>query len=86
MDIQAPPDRYLPYTGPIAQIERPMARAALACRALGLQMHGPVFGCSLWASGACVIIVPNDQGDRIKREAVAHEEAHCNGWPANHPR
>ncbi len=37
-------------------------------------------GCSLLYHDRCEIYVADDLRGRLRREVVAHEEAHCGGW------
>lgn len=34
----------------------------------------------------CVVVLLDDLPPDIMSKAMTHEVAHCNGWPASHPR
>lgn len=46
----------------------------------------PVCACSMVEANTCRVYIRSDLSDRQKDWTVAHELAHCNGWPADHPR
>ena len=62
----------------------------MACAAVPLKMAISRDGYSQVRdySRECVIYLPNDMPMPSKtfQKFVAHEQAHCNGWPADHPR
>lgn len=37
-------------------------------------------GCSILYRGACQIYVARGLAPALRRDVLAHEEAHCNGW------
>jgi hypothetical protein len=36
--------------------------------------------------GTCTIYLPRSVNRKFYNQLYRHERAHCNGWPANHPR
>jgi hypothetical protein len=78
-----PPAQYdHPYDGPLDERAMSVSEVRTLCMSMG------AFGVACaWMSddGTCHIVLPNDyQGPvSIYRR---HETAHCNGWPADHPR
>jgi len=78
-----PPARYdHPYNGQVD--ERVMAEAQVRSVCASMGADGGV-ACSWQSNGTCHIVIPNDgvaSADAFRQ----HEIAHCNGWPANHPR
>jgi len=46
-------------------------------------------GCAKVNPGRCFIMIPKVSGKisaKMQSEIRRHEIAHCNGWPADHPR
>jgi len=79
-----PPERYNhPYNGQIVERVVPVAEARTLCMSMGADLLG--VACSLQSNGTCNIILPNDEYAPVATFR-RHEIAHCNGWPANHPR
>ena len=90
MDVQSPPAIYAKdcETPPALELRLPLNRLNVVCRMLGAEGGQALHGCSLFAIGGCLVIVPKVEGavTQADQDAVRkHEEAHCNGWPANHP-
>jgi hypothetical protein len=85
-----PPEQYNhPYDGPV--VERVMSEADVKplCTSMGASPSG--VACSWQSGGTCYIVLPNDYvlpNDQVAPVSIfrRHEIAHCNGWPANHPR
>jgi hypothetical protein len=79
LGVEAPPSRYAhAFAGRIEITETDWWGAHLSCRPfLGS------YACARVVGGTCHIFVVAQ-----KRSAalIAHEIAHCNGWPASHPR
>lgn len=48
--------------------------------------HPKVGGCTRIAAGTCFVTIREELGQRDKGLVLAHERAHCNGWPSSHPR
>jgi hypothetical protein len=80
-----PPTRYdRPYYGQLIIVQQSLAGIRRSCR-------DPY--CWAWTygdeGGKCTIYLPK-VGSSISRaffnKLYRHERAHCNGWPANHPR
>jgi hypothetical protein len=80
-----PPARYdHPYNGHVVERVVPAAEVPSLC----MKMVADPFGaaCSLLeGNGTCYIVLPSD-GRAPVSTFRRHEIAHCNGWPANHPR
>ncbi|WP_271621551.1 hypothetical protein [Bradyrhizobium sp. CCBAU 51745] len=86
IDIQSPPPAWIAPAPPgMVELELSLPQIDLLCRTLGAAAAEgkQIFGCSMWGSGGCLIIVPkigrvSSMEDQARvRE---HEVAHCNGW------
>ena len=85
-----PPSQYdHPYDGLVGERLMPVAEARVICNSLGAShssADAPEGVACAWVSdNTCFIILPDDElapVDIYRR----HEVAHCNGWPADHPR
>ena len=99
MDAQQPPIHPIipppaiydhAYKGRLAVQQGTMARVEHYCHT----MHGIVspyqaLGCSKVDEHSCFLMIPRIGGPvtaSIQAQIRRHELAHCNGWPANHPR
>jgi len=80
-----PPARYNhPYDGPVDERVMSAAEVPALCMSMGTSPFAAA--CSLVGDdGTCHIILPND-GQAPVSTYRRHEIAHCNGWPADHPR
>ena len=79
-----PPEQYNhPYNGQVVERVVPVAEARTLCMSMGADLLG--VACSWQSNGTCNIILPNDEHAPVAT-FHRHEIAHCNGWPANHPR
>lgn len=78
-----PPARYAHhYSGRLIEHSGTSIEVARACARIGFKNR---MGCSTGdVSGACTIWYVNDP--RVAGGVRRHEIAHCNGWPASHPR
>jgi hypothetical protein len=85
-----PPSQYNhPYDGLVGERVMPVAEARVLCDSLGAS-HSSAdapggVACAWVSDDTCFIILPDDElapVDTYRR----HEIAHCNGWPADHPR
>ena len=56
------------------------------CAGAGAVMRagGRIVACAPVGVARCIIIAPRSHPQ--KAALIRHERAHCNGWPANHPR
>jgi hypothetical protein len=48
----------------------------------------PLYGCQFWRETTCVVVYsfdPTRQDAKMTSNVFRHEQAHCNGWPSNHP-
>jgi hypothetical protein len=85
-DIPPPPERYraAPYLAPpVVHVLTP-AEVDEFC---GRYLDAP-YGfraCAVFEDGQCIIVAANDAEDRKMVAIMVHEDAHCRGWPANHP-
>jgi hypothetical protein len=78
------------YMGRLTVQQGNMAQVEHYCHT----MHGIVspyqaLGCSKVDEHSCFLIIPRVGGlvtASIQVQIRRHEIAHCNGWPANHPR
>jgi hypothetical protein len=83
-----PPKRYdVPYRGALVELQVSQAGVVAACNAIGFAVPRHTAGCSVRSERECLIIYisapyKGDTPAQVRR----HELAHCNGWPANHPR
>jgi hypothetical protein len=79
-----PPAQYdHPYDGPVVERVIPLAKARALCTSLGASPKS--VACSWVSDGICYVVLPNDEQAPVSTYR-RHETAHCNGWPANHPR
>ena len=79
-----PPARYdHPYNGQVDERVMPEAEVHTVCLSMGAELGG--VACSWQSNGTCHIVIPSD-GLAPVSTFRQHEIAHCNGWPANHPR
>jgi hypothetical protein len=79
-----PPARYdHPYAGPVVERVVPEAEVRSLCMTMGADPIGTA--CSWQSKGTCYIVLPSD-GRAPVSAFRRHEIAHCNGWPADHPR
>ena len=93
IDIPMPPPSYYAAPPPSTMIELylPAMTVDWLCRILGVRAGAGkrVYGCASWQIGGCLVILPrtDPQITRADQDAIRlHEQAHCNGWPADHPR
>lgn len=42
-------------------------------------------GCAWFEADACEIRLADDMPDKYRKAVLIHEDAHCRGWPADHP-
>jgi hypothetical protein len=79
-----PPAQYNhPYNGQVVERVVPEAEVRSLCMAMGLDLL--TVACSWRSNNVCHIVLPND-GQAPIETFRRHEIAHCNGWPADHPR
>ena len=79
-----PPARYNhPYDGQVVERVMPVAEVRSVCMSMGLDFL--TVACSWQSNDTCYVVIPND-GQAPVDTYRRHEIAHCNGWPANHPR
>lgn len=80
-----PPVQYdHPYDGPVDERVMPVSVVRTVCISEGADAFG--VACA-WVDddGACHIVLPNNEVAPVALYR-RHETAHCNGWPADHPR
>lgn len=78
--VEEPPARFdHAFRGTVAVMYGSEADMIARCRRM-------VFACALIGPGRCMIVIWNDLPDATKQTLIRHERAHCNGWPAHHPR
>jgi hypothetical protein len=81
--VLEPPARYdHRYAGPVIERVLPLGVAREVCAHMGAAADA----CSWVTHHTCYIVIPRDGPVSDLRAYVRHERAHCNGWPANHPR
>jgi len=79
-----PPAQYdHPYAGRVDERVMPVTEVRALCTSVGAS--GRFVACAWVSDGVCHIVLPND-GQAPVATYRQHEIAHCNGWPANHPR
>jgi hypothetical protein len=79
-----PPAQYNhPFNGQVVERVPPKAEVRSLCMSMGADLSG--VACSLHGNGTCYIVLPSD-GLAPVSTFRQHEIAHCNGWPADHPR
>jgi hypothetical protein len=79
-----PPTQYNhPYDGPVDERVMLVAEVRALCRSVGAS--SPFVACAWVSDRVCHIVLPNDEQAPVSTYR-RHEIAHCNGWPANHPR
>jgi hypothetical protein len=79
-----PPAQYNhPYDGPVDERVMPVAEVRALCTSMGALGH--LAACAWVSDGTCHIVLPNDYQAPVSTYR-RHETAHCNGWPADHPR
>jgi hypothetical protein len=79
-----PPAQYNhPYDGPVVERVMPVAEVRALCTSQGASPRG--VACSWVSDGTCYIVLPSDEQAPVSTYR-RHETAHCNGWPAKHPR
>ncbi|QPF86521.1 hypothetical protein IC762_09660 [Bradyrhizobium genosp. L] len=87
--IETPPQAYLhPYDGPVIETVMTAADVQKYCR------NKDALACTLFypahAGDKCFIYLPvvgkGGVAPRTQQLLREHEEAHCNGWPRNHPK
>lgn len=92
LDVLPPPPTWIadpPQT--MIELRLPRSRLNVLCRLIGGDpgfQYRDLYGCSLWAIGGCLIVVPSVDAvitAKTQADIRAHEVAHCNGWPGNHP-
>lgn len=85
--ILPPPARYLQHEAPAVVINYPPDVVEQVCRRWGSREAACAF---INGVGRCVIVIPTER-DWLGAPwtyplVLQHEHAHCNGWPANHPK
>jgi len=82
-----PPAEYdRPWTGPgVLHVvpSRPDIVRALCAGAPGAPL---ALACAIRSGADCWILIARDLDPRRHGALLRHERAHCNGWPASHPR
>lgn len=91
IDIQEPPANWIAPAPPGIELRLSLSEVNSICRLLRAEVPSgkEVYCCSIRDNGGCLIVVPKidfgfDLADQDKVQV--HETAHCNGWPADHPR
>jgi hypothetical protein len=79
-----PPAQYNhPYDGAVVERVMPVAEVRTLCTSQGASPRG--VACSWVSNSICYMVLPSDEEAPVSTYR-RHETAHCNGWPANHPR
>jgi hypothetical protein len=78
------------YTGRLAVQQGTMAQIEHYCHTMhGIVSPHQALGCAKIGEHRCFVVIPRIGGQitaSIQAQIRRHEIAHCNGWPANHPR
>jgi hypothetical protein len=78
------------YKGRLTVQQGTMAQVEHYCHTThGIVSPYQALGCSKVGEQSCFLIIPRVGGPvtaSIQAQIRRHEIAHCNGWPANHPR
>lgn len=79
-----PPARFLGKPNPAPEVfYLPREDAFLVCKmATG---KAGMFGCAQNLLDGWDITIVDDLPKPLRDEVLIHEQAHCNGWPADHP-
>jgi hypothetical protein len=81
--VLPPPHIYdHPYRGPVVQMVLPLAKSRALCGKRGAWADS----CSWTKGGTCYVVIPSNGPVKSLAAYRRHEVAHCNGWPASHPR
>jgi hypothetical protein len=83
--VQKPPARFDYPAMNVTVIERTAGDVNALCRSLsGYRGTARILACALPTKRRCVILFP--RGMTRTGLLYRHEQAHCNGWPATHPK
>jgi hypothetical protein len=78
------------YKGALTMRQGTMAQVEHYCHTMqGIVSSYRALGCSKPDGTSCFVMIPRIGGPvtaSIQAEIRRHEIAHCNGWPAHHPR
>ena len=80
-----PPDRYrdMDFAGEIIVRNFPAKEVLESCSMIVKKQEGN--GCALFTPSNCIIMINQDMPPDMYAATLEHEEAHCKGWPADHP-
>lgn len=84
--LPRPPDQYIraPYLAPRTLKYRDAEYVLKSC-SLAIGKPEPL-GCAVIAVPVfCTVLINRDLPDDVQEMVLAHEDAHCRGWPADHP-
>lgn len=85
LGVQMPPAWYDHPARNVQVIEQSAGRVNSLCRVLsGYRGTGRILACALPTKRRCIILFP--RGASRTGRLYRHENAHCAGWPAHHPR
>ena len=82
-DLEPPAKYDHPYDGQVVERVMPEDEVRSACMSMGLDSL--TAACSWRINSTCYVFLPTD-GQAPVDTYRRHEIAHCNGWPADHPR
>jgi hypothetical protein len=78
------------YNGKLTLRQGTMAQVEYYCHTKqGIVSQYEALGCSVPNGRSCFIMIPRIGGPvtaSFQAQIRRHEIAHCNGWPADHPR
>lgn len=82
-----PPERFSQgYEGELILHVIDRSNVRKECAAAGLRSAKPnVAGCAFRGDGWCIVYVAKWSPRAPLADRIKHEEAHCSGWPPDHP-
>jgi hypothetical protein len=81
--VLEPPPQYIhPFGGAVIERVLPLAEARALCRKQGAAADA----CSWIKNSKCFVVIPKNGPVKSLAPYRRHEIAHCNGWPASHPK
>jgi hypothetical protein len=85
MGFTKPPEQYdHPYKGQLVVQQAPIKLLRFLCR--NAPQGRLAIGCTFKLVDACYIYIANSVNKIMYPQLFRHEQAHCNGWPNNHPQ
>ncbi len=83
-EIALPPPQYdYPYQGEVV-INYVLSPDEMNRRCYGVGRQ--IIACAFTGDGHCTILIWSQVASEQRPTLIRHELAHCNGWPAHHPK